>query len=66
VANLPSEKEHRELIMEFKEELDNSLQEGGWDQFIAGLIIPAIPLMTSNKLGVAEIKRFLNLIPSRS
>ncbi len=66
VANLPSEKEHRELIMEFKEELDNSLQEGGWDQFIAGLIIPAIPLMTSNKLGVAEIIRFLNLIPSRS
>jgi hypothetical protein len=54
------------LILEFKEELDNALQEGGWDQFVAGLIIPAIPLMLGNKLGVSEIKRFLDLIPSRS
>ncbi len=49
-----------------KEELHNSLIEGGWDQFSAGLIIPAIPLLPKNKLGVAEIKRFLDLIPSRS
>ena len=31
-----------------------------------GMIIPAIPLMVKNKLGVAEIKRFLDLIPTRS
>jgi hypothetical protein len=66
VVDIPSESEHRELILEFKEELDNALQEGGWDQFVAGLIIPAIPLMLGNKLGVSEIKRFLDLIPSRS
>jgi len=66
VVNISSESEHRELILEFKEELDNSLQEGGWDQFVAGLIIPAIPLMLGIKLGVSEIKRFLDLIPSRS
>ena len=66
VVNIPSESEHRELILEFKEELDNALQEGGWDQFVAGLIIPAIPLMLGNKLGVSEINRFLDLIPSRS
>jgi hypothetical protein len=46
--------------------LDSVLQEGGWAQFTAGLIIPAIPLMPSNKLGISEIKRFLDLIPSRS
>ena len=65
VAKIPSDSEHKELILEFKEELHNSLIEGGWDQFSAGLIIPAIPLMPKNNLGVAEIKRFLDLIPSR-
>jgi hypothetical protein len=65
-AKIPSDSEHKELILEFKEELHNSLIEGGWDQFSAGLIIPAIPLLPKNKLGVAEIKRFLDLIPSRS
>ena len=66
IAKIPSDSEHKELILEFKEELHNSLIEGGWDQFSAGLIIPAIPLIPKNKLGVAEIKRFLDLIPSRS
>jgi hypothetical protein len=66
VAKIPSDSEHKELILEFKEELHNSLIEGGWEQFSAGLIIPAIPLLPKNKLGVAEIKRFLDLIPSRS
>ncbi len=61
-----SDAEHRELILEFKDELHNALAEGGWDQFVQGLIIPAIPLMVKNKLGVAEIKRFLDLIPTRS
>jgi hypothetical protein len=65
IVKIPSEHEHRELILEFKEELENALQEGGWEQFVAGLIIPAIPLIISNNLGVAEIKQFLNLIPSR-
>jgi hypothetical protein len=66
VTQLASDAEHRELIMEFKVELHNALIEGGWDQFVQGLIIPAIPLMIKNKLGVAEIKRFLDLIPTRS
>ena len=65
-AKIPSDLEHRELILEFKEELHNELIEGGWDQFSAGLIIPAIPLILKNKLGVAEIKHILNLIPTRS
>jgi len=65
-VNIASDSEHRELILEFKEELENALLEGGWDQFTSGLIIPAIPLMPKNRLGVSEIKRFLDLIPSRS
>lgn len=65
-AKIPSDSEHRELILEFKEELHNALAEGGWDQFPAGLIIPAIPLILKNNLGVAEIKHFLDLIPTRS
>ena len=66
VTQLASDTEHRELILEFKNELHNALVEGGWDQFVQGLIIPAIPLITKNKLGIAEIKRFLDLIPTRS
>ena len=66
VTQIASDAEHRELILEFKDELHNALAEGGWDQFVQGLIIPAIPLMVKNKLGVAEIKRFLDLIPTRS
>ena len=61
-----SDKEHKELVKEFSDELKETLLEGGWEQFIQGLIIPAIPLNLKNSLGFAEIKRFLNLIPSRS
>lgn len=61
-----SDPEHKELVKEFAEELTDALIEGGWEQFVQGLIIPAIPLKLENSLGVEEIKRFLNLIPSRS
>jgi len=62
-SQLPSEPEHRELILEFKQELAASLLEGGWDQFVQGLVIPAIPIVFENNLGIAEVKRFLNMIP---
>jgi hypothetical protein len=64
ITQIPSDSEHRELILEFKEELASALSEGGWEQFVQGLVIPAIPLIIRNKLGVAEVKRFLNLIPT--
>jgi hypothetical protein len=64
-AQIPSDSEHRELILEFKEELNSALSEGGWDQFVQGLVIPAIPFILKNKLGISEAKRFLNLIPTR-
>ena len=66
ITRIASDAEHRELILEFKDELQSALVEGGWEQFVQGLIIPAIPLLVKNKLGVAEIKRFLDLIPTRS
>lgn len=66
VVQLASETEHRELISEFKEELSSALLEGGWEQFVHGLVIPAIPLMLKNNLGVEEVKRFLNMIPTSS
>jgi hypothetical protein len=64
-AQIPSDSEHRELILEFKVELNSALSEGGWDQFVQGLVIPAIPFILKNKLGISEAKRFLNLIPTR-
>jgi hypothetical protein len=65
MAQIPSDSEHRELILEFKEELAAALSEGGWEQFVQGLVIPAIPFIINNKLGIAEVKRFLDLIPAR-
>jgi hypothetical protein len=61
-----SDPEHKELVKDFAEELSTSLIEGGWEQFVQGLIVPAIPLHLENNLGIAEMKRFLDLIPSRS
>jgi hypothetical protein len=61
-----SDPEHKELVKEFTEELKDALVEGGWEQFVQALIIPAIPLRLENSLGINEIKKFLNLIPSRS
>jgi hypothetical protein len=66
VSQLPSDSEHRELILEFKEELANSLIEGGWEQFVQGLVIPAIPIVLQNNLGVSEVKRFLDMVPASS
>lgn len=62
-SQLPSQPEHKELILEFKEELTASLIEGGWDQFVQGLVIPAIPIVLENNLGISEVKRFLDMIP---
>jgi hypothetical protein len=61
-----SDPEHQELVADFADELKLSLQEGGWEQFVQGLIVPAIPMIHKNNLGLAELKRFLDLIPSRS
>jgi hypothetical protein len=61
-----SDPEHQELVADFADELKLSLQEGGWEQFVQGLIVPAIPMIYKNNLGLAELKRFLDLIPNRS
>ena len=61
-----SDPEHKDLVKEFSEELLEVLVEGGWEQFVQALIIPAVPLLPEKNLGINEIKRFLNLIPSRS
>lgn len=66
VIEQDSDPEHHDLVKEFVVELIQSLQEGGWEQFVQGLIVPAIPFMFSNKLGLMETKKFLNLIPSSS
>jgi hypothetical protein len=61
-----SDPEHQELVADFADELKVTLQEGGWEQFVQGLIVTAIPVVVENKLGLAETKKFLDLIPRRS
>ena len=66
VIEQDSDPEHLELVKDFAVELTQTLQEGGWEQFVQGLIIPAIPFMFTNKLGLIQTKQFLDLIPSSS
>jgi hypothetical protein len=49
-----SDPEHQELVADFADELKVTLQEGGWEQFVQGLIVTAIPVVVENKLGLAE------------
>ena len=66
VSTRDSDIEHKELVKDFADELKESLVEGGWEQFVQGLIIPAIPLLLEKQMGITQIKRFLDLVPSRS
>jgi hypothetical protein len=66
IVQQDSDPEHQELVADFADELKVALQEGGWEQFVQGLIVTAIPVVVENKLGLAEAKRFLDLIPRRS
>ena len=56
----PSEKEHQELVAEFREEYLEDIAGAGDDAFAAGLLFPAIPIVFSNGLGVDIVKGFIN------
>jgi translation elongation factor EF-G len=59
-VSAPSEKEHQELVAEFREEYLEDIAGAGNDAFTAGLLFPAIPIVFSNGLGVDIVKGFIN------
>ena len=62
--SLESEPEHRELVEPFREEFLEAMEVGGEAAFEAGVLFPAIPLATHIKLGVSEIREYLDRNPS--
>ena len=60
--NSPSESEHQELVAEFREEYLEDLAAAGDSAFTAGLLVPAIPIVISNGLGVDIVKSYIDQI----
>ena len=57
--------ELQSLVTEFKEELEESTIELDMSAFHAGLLVPALPLVKSRLIGVAEIQEYLKEITKR-
>jgi hypothetical protein len=50
------------LVSEFKSEFEEQIQGFGNEGFIGGLEVPAIPLVVSKEIGIAQIKKYLDLV----
>jgi len=61
-----SESEHKVLVFEFRKEFFEAIDAGGEGAFEQGLIYPALPYVPESGLGLFEIAKYLNLLPSRS
>lgn len=64
VQHYMSDKEHLEVINDFREEYLEHIEAAGENAFEAGLLFPAIPLVMTNNIGIAETKNFINRIVS--
>lgn len=53
------------LIKDFMEELDSATTEFDDSAYSQGLLVPAIPLIASKKIGKAEIMKFAELLTRR-
>lgn len=58
--------ELRALVQEFREEFLDQMLEMDDGAFGAGILFPAIPINTSNGLGIDIAKQYLEELPSRS
>jgi hypothetical protein len=50
------------LVSEFKDEFDAQMEDFLNDGFISGLEVPAIPIVLNKEIGVAQVKKYLDLI----
>ena len=57
--------ELQSLVTDFKKELEESTIEFDIDAFQAGLIVPALPLVSSRQIGVEEFRSYLTLVTKR-
>ncbi len=59
-----SDPEHQAVISEFRDEYLEQVEGAGEAAFENGLLFPAIAWLEGKSLGVAEISRYLNLVPA--
>ncbi|MEN9293098.1 MAG: hypothetical protein RL288_894, partial [Actinomycetota bacterium] len=50
------------LVSEFKDEFDAQMEDFLNDGFISGLEVPAIPIVLNKEIGVAQVKKYLDLV----
>jgi hypothetical protein len=55
----PSEAEHKNLVLEFRQEFFEAREAAGNEAFENGLLFPAIPLIPEIKMGIAEVLSYL-------
>lgn len=61
-----ADEELQELVKDFQEEFLQQMVEMEEGAFAAGILFPAIPVNTSNGLGLDIAQQYLNELPSRS
>ncbi len=57
-----ADNELQTLVSEFKSEFELQMQEFESDGFMSGLEVPAIPLVVSKEIGLAQIKKYIDLV----
>ena len=62
----PADPEHIELVAEFREEYLEALEDAGEESFAAGLLFPALPWVEGSRIGLDQIKEYLNQVPTLS
>ena len=58
----PADTELQALVSEFKDEFDAQTEDFQTDGFISGLEVPAIPIVLNKEIGVAQVKKYLDLV----
>jgi hypothetical protein len=66
VSKRVADPEHEELVADFRSEYLEALEDAGENSFQAGLLFPALPWIENTKMGINEIKEYLNLVPTIS
>ena len=64
VSTRAADPEHIELVSEFREEYLEAVEDAGEDSFGAGLLFPALPWVEGTRIGLDQIKEYLDQIPT--
>ena len=64
VSTRTADPEHVELVSEFRDEYLEAIEDAGEDSFSAGLLFPALPWVEGTRIGLDQIKEYLDQVPT--